>query len=205
MTLRLDAVTLLCVDCLDANRAQKAIEVCTAQITFGAVKLLTSIDHPGSTPIAPIRSLNEYSTFMLNEVHRHVDTSHMLVVQYDGYVLNADAWDDAFLRYDYIGAPWPNGTVGNGGFSLRSKLLMAHVASYSVPLNGSVRGLVNEDGVICQGLRPQLEANFLFAPLDVALRFSVERGDFPMANVFGFHGFGARDRWRQQQQQRGVR
>ena len=35
--------------------------------------------------------------------------------------------DDKFLEYDYIGAPWNNTYVGNGGFSIRSKDIMLKI------------------------------------------------------------------------------
>lgn len=119
-----------------------------------------------------------------------VKTSHFLTVQWDGWVLDAQAWDPAFLDYDYIGAPWhwhpPGSQVGNGGFSLRSRRLMEFLAErrkrfrYSYP----------EDDVICRRYRPALEAEgFRFAPVELAFRFSFEHGrpsDFP---TFGYHDF----------------
>ena len=65
---------------------------------------------------------------MLQELHDHISTAHALCIQWDGYVLNAQAWDASFLDYDYIGSVWPQfgdgHRVGNGGFSLRSKRLL---------------------------------------------------------------------------------
>ena len=37
----------------------------------------------------------------------HIQTSHCLLIQSDGFVLFPDKWDDSWLDYDYIGAPWP--------------------------------------------------------------------------------------------------
>lgn len=39
-----------------------------------------------------------------------------------------------FLEYDYVGAPWMNGQVGNGGFSLRKRSKMLEVITASPPL-----------------------------------------------------------------------
>ncbi len=193
---RLDDVTLLCVDGLDPERARVAMDKCEALMSFGDVRLLSAIRYPGAITVRAILSLNEYSKFMLFEAHQHVSTSHALVVQHDGWILNADAWDDEFLKYDYVGAPWLSGRVGNGGFSLRSKKLMEAV-SRLVPPSGNLGGVVNEDAVICVGLRDRLEsAGFKFAPLDVATRFSVEQADCDYGRVFGFHGFRTLERWR---------
>jgi Protein of unknown function (DUF5672) len=65
-----------------------------------------------------------------------VATDFTIVVQWDGFAVNAAAWDERFLRYDYIGAcwiwmwgggrfsHWHGPMVGNGGFSLRSRRLL---------------------------------------------------------------------------------
>jgi hypothetical protein len=91
-----------------------------------------------------------YSQFCLYCLGDFIDTSHCLVVQHDGWVLDAAKWDDAYWQYDYIGAPTPvalvetpkglrftsgydweirgpenvKGLILNGGFSLRSKRLL---------------------------------------------------------------------------------
>jgi hypothetical protein len=79
-------------------------------------------------PIAPLRSSAAYSDFLLTGLVDHVDTTHCLVAQWDGHLLDAERWQDAFLDYDYIGASWPQfddgHDVGNGGFSLRTRRLM---------------------------------------------------------------------------------
>ena len=43
-------------------------------------------------------SRDAYSRFVLKRLLPHVDTPHVLLVQWDGYVVNADAWDAAFAR-----------------------------------------------------------------------------------------------------------
>lgn len=116
--------------------------------------------------------------------------SHILFFQYDGWVLDGAAWQDEWLQYDYIGAPWPwkpaDQNVGNGGFSLRSVALMKYLAEhpdeFPVPTNSP------EDAVLCQYYRPALEmCGFSWAPLHVAEKFSVERGPW-RTGTFGFHG-----------------
>lgn len=187
--LHLPSVTLLCIDCVDAPRAARAIDRCTSVAQFGAVKFLTSIviDRPDVRRIAPIRTLDEYSSFMLKKSYAFVDTEHMLVVQHDGFITSPAAWSDEFLSYDYVGAPWMNGLVGNGGFSLRTRRLMRRVSELIdvVPLRHS-----NEDEVVCLTLCNALERDgFKFAPTDVAARFSVEHNDaLKKGDTFGFHG-----------------
>ena len=52
-----------------------------------------------------------------------ISTPFVLVIQWDGYIVDPSAWANAFRKYDYVGAVVHDkrGTfVGNGGFSLRS-------------------------------------------------------------------------------------
>lgn len=76
------------------------------------VKLFTSkeIRRPKSeleiVKIAPLNSLKAYSDFIIYQLHKHVDSLHVLIVQWDGFIINSSHWDNRFLEYDYIGAPF---------------------------------------------------------------------------------------------------
>jgi hypothetical protein len=136
--------------------------------------------------IGHIGSRVEYSRFMLRELADHIETSHALCVQWDGYVIEGRSWDDRFLNFDYIGAVWPQFSdghnVGNGGFSLRSRKLLE--ACRSLPLSGKEP----EDIVIGRNCRAHLEKQGLrFAPVQVARRFAFERTQ-AQGDEFGFHG-----------------
>lgn len=132
----------------------------------------------------------DYSRRMLQQMCDFVQTEFALVIQWDGYVLNPDAWDDTFLEYDYIGARWvfdDGKNVGNGGFSLRSRRLLEILKSAHANTIGAENE--NEDEAICRRLRPWLEREHAvrFAPEPIADRFSIERvGINP--RPFGFHG-----------------
>ncbi len=178
--LSLPDVTLLGVDGANSDRLHKAITHCTKDIDFGVVVCLTDI---------PLKSKEEYSEWIFRHTHEHVQTSHVLICQHDGYVMNASSWNKEWLQYDYIGAPWwyrDGMDVGNGGFSLRSRRLMEAVSKMQPKTTHP------EDHVICRVLRPELERmGFKFAPGEVAERFSVEGYNQPGAKYtdqFGFHG-----------------
>ena len=194
--LSLPQVTLCCVDSTPRLPwALKALQRCLEQVSFGDAILCT--DHAslqGQTlpdgvrwvEIAPLRSIEAYSEFMIKGLAEHVRTSHVLIVQWDGFVLNAAAWRNEFLEVDYIGAPWHHipdpWTVGNGGFSLRSRrLLQALQDPAIVPTHP-------EDLCICKTYRAHLETKGLrFAPVALAAQFAVEDGALS-EQVFGFHG-----------------
>ena len=198
--LELPQVTLCCVDARNHVLALRALTRCRSRIRFARTIFLTDaipadVRVPQGIeviPIGPISSHEAYSRIILKGLYPHVTTSHVLIVQWDGYVAHSGAWTDEFLEADYLGAPWPdaNGvyTVGNGGFSLRSRKLLEALQDNRFPL------LTNtEDVTICRLHRPRLESEFAitFGPVDLAQRFSFEMDARPAiqgTKTFGFHG-----------------
>lgn len=197
--LQLPTVTLMCIDCVDVNRAIAVVEHCKTLCDFGDVKVLTSCptDYP-HTKIMPLNSLVEYSIFMLTRCNQYIETEHVLIVQRDGWILNPNSWDDSWLQYDYV-APVFNqyDIVGSGGFSLRSKKLMDSIASWVPYWDGTPDGANSiqdqlgyyEDGVI--SFSEQLKAMYNYAPVSVANQFA-QGGNMNLDNYvefpFGFHG-----------------
>ena len=191
--LPLPDLTLVCVDTRTPNLALAALQRCMAQVQFGRVLLFSD---PALVPAPPqgievvplaIDSVAAYSHFMLRGLDAHINTSHLLVVQWDGYLLDAAHWDPAFLQCDYIGAPLrgepPARRVGNGGFSLRSKALLRALQDSALVINHP------EDTCICHVNRERLERvhNIRFATPELADQFAYERVQ-PSGPTFGFHG-----------------
>jgi len=135
----------------------------------------------------PIASGADYSRFVLREMPLHIATSHVLVTQWDGFVVDGRAWRDEFLEYDYIGAPWidapDHARVGNGGFSLRSRRLL------QAGRDARIVECHPEDVALCRTYRRMLEQDHgvRFAPLAVARRFAFEN-ERPSGPTLGFHG-----------------
>ena len=194
--LKLPEVTLCAVDCAYHDLAARALRSTLAQCEFGAALFLSDRDCgvPGVrfVPIDGITSLAAYSNFVVHRLHEHVRTGHVLVIQHDGYVLNAGAWDPQFLHYDYIGPAvrLPDGRAGGiGGFSLRSrKLLQALRDDPVIRTYDAFREPCAEDVAICCLFRDRLEARhgIRFAPGDLADRFAAE-AIAPTTRTFGFH------------------
>lgn len=190
-------VSLICVDTRHPDQAWWAIERCRASLAFAATDFFCPAGwappHPHADagvvlhPIAAIHGIEGYNRFMLTGLADHVRTSHVLVMQWDGFVSEPDRWSPDFLQWDYIGAPWYHGgsagSVGNGGFSLRSRKLLQALREIDHPDTREP-----EDMAICVTLRPLLESRhgIRFAPLEVAQRFACEYG--PFRRAFGFHG-----------------
>jgi hypothetical protein len=191
--LQLPHVTLVAIDTRTPAVAAASLERSLATAAFARSVLFTHGVSPGAfgprievVDIAPITSGAGYSAFVLHELPRHVHSSHALVTQWDGFAVDAAAWHDSFLQYDYIGAPWPDRpaavSVGNGGFSLRSKRLLDALAVTAWPDEHP------EDVALCVTHRAELEALGLrIAPPEVARRFAFENA-VPRGPVFGFHG-----------------
>jgi len=153
-----EKITLVSVTGLpDAAGAAMALQLSLAQMPGARALLCSPRMPPDLAPgiahraIAPL-NYHEYGWFMMFALWRVVQTEFALVVQEDGWVVDAGNWQDAFFDYDYIGAPihlaridgpqgtyWRNGfewaedmarpghvvtPVQNGGFSLRSRRFM---------------------------------------------------------------------------------
>jgi hypothetical protein len=210
MKKKLDNVTLLGIDCVDIDRLTLAANICQENFEFADVKLLTSIEsneHKNIVNIDPIKNIDEYSLFMISRLHEFVDTEFVLIFQYDGFILNPNAWTDEFLKYDYIGSPWlvqdwslrfgftkeMIGTmmVGNGGFCIRSKKLIQFTSQLHEA--GNLEKYNPEDIAICLWNKDLIEKNgFKIAPVSLAKKFGFE-GENDESDKwngqFGFHGF----------------
>ena len=208
--IKLKSVTLLGIDCVNLERLKQAIEICLNHLEFAEVKILTSLPSKNFNniyKIDPLNSTQEYSSFVINELYKYVDTPQVLIVQYDGFILNHNAWTDEFLKYDYLGAPWlvadwsvdkynfpvellGKYVVGNGGFSLRSKKLLSLTAQLSK--QGKLEKYHPEDVAICVYYRDLMEKQGIkFPPIDLAKQFSFEgegSDNYAWNGQFGFHG-----------------
>ena len=138
-----------------------------------------------------------------------------MIIHSDGYAVNADAWTDSFLDYDYIGATWDDGVVGNGGFCLRSRKLYDVLIARDIPYDTESYGNINmpnihtlqndlpkipEDVIICRLWKDifEKEDNLKFAPYEIADRWSVENPSIIspwtgkenpwLGRSLGFHG-----------------
>jgi len=192
----LPEVTLCAIDTRSPTLALAALQRSMASIGFARALLLGHCDLGEQAgdgieriDIGPIESLSAYSDFMLSRLLPWVETSHVLVVQWDGFVADAARWDPAFLEVDYLGGrrrKAPEGHfVGNGGFSLRSRRLLQALQ------DPQIAGRLHhpEDICISQTLRTDLERRhgIVYGSLEMARRFSYEN-EVVSHQCFGFHG-----------------
>ena len=150
-------VDLMIVNTQDHNIAQKTLAYCAKFFEFNNIIMIsdTKINYENFTSIKIDRfeNIHGYSDFCLRLID-YVESDHLLLVQDDGHIINPSLWDENFLNYDYIGAPWPTSNnwlkrfkkydndvykvlksnikqnrVGNGGFSLRSSKFLEFTVS----------------------------------------------------------------------------
>lgn len=191
--IELPQVTLAAVTSINLQQTKKAMEYSCKKIRFGDV-LFLSHKKPFLLPenirweaIAEMKGIQAYNRFLLYDLWKYIKTDYVLLNHYDGYVVNPHLWDDRFLDYDYIGAPWPSENcpeeridergqicrVGNG-VSLRSKELLKFMDKYQIPFE-PYKGTYSEDVLICVKNRYRLEAAGLkIAPLELAMKFGYE-------------------------------
>ncbi len=193
--LQLPDVTLCCVDTVNHALALRALARSRSDIAFARTVFLThglpaAVTVPAGIEVVDIPSLrtrDDYSWFVLKSLVGHIATSHVLLVQWDGFVVNPAAWDPAFLACDYLGAKWfwhdDGMRVGNGGFSLRSRWLLQALQDPRIVL------VEAEDVTIGRAFRPLLEQEhgIRFASEELADRFAFEAA-YPIGSPFGFHG-----------------
>jgi len=191
MRLALPDVTLCAVTCINHELTVRSMLKCLEQCSFADVVLLTdkAVDAPFRVEVIPTFEGHYYSPMVCRNLTHYTASSHNLLVQYDSYITEPAAWNDAFLDYDYIGAKWPwhpeGRRVGNSGFCLRSKKLLDMMAEMPLPPAGQFV----DDTYFCHTIREPLEKVYgvKFAPEEVADQFSYERHR-PDQPTFGFHG-----------------
>lgn len=195
MGLNLRSVTLVMVETQAHHLAKLAIDDCIKHADFGDILIFT--DKPDEIPVpgATYVHVENWSTkldwcrYLWFEVPKHVNTDQTLHIQWDSWIYDPTVWQDEWLKYDFIGAPWWYNiyNVGNTGFCLKSRYLMDWILEHRLkyPVTTSA-----EDALLCRRYRPQLEAEgcFLWAPEEVAFDFSFEcvrrSADH---RTFGFH------------------
>ncbi|MBA3776743.1 MAG: hypothetical protein H0X11_09935, partial [Betaproteobacteria bacterium] len=96
--LTLPGVTLVCIDTVNHALALRALMKSRAAINFARTLFLTDALPNGvaASPgvdivtISPLTSRDHYSRFVLKQLLPFVETTHLLLVQCDGYAVNPE-------------------------------------------------------------------------------------------------------------------
>lgn len=191
--LKLPQITLIALTNKDFEGHKKALDKSCEGIEFGATKIIWD---------ESIKSIDDWNYKVLYELWRYVRTDYAILFHADGHVINPDMWRDEFLKYDFVGAPFPlprwkgefedeEGNVVRVGNSVSLRSLRLMNAPWNFDLEWkSYYGNTNEDGFLCCHNRRKLEKEGMkFAPLEVAKHFSKEH-EIPEnkgIKTFAFH------------------
>ncbi len=208
-------IDLICIDTLQPEEAFKSLLICNHFFEFGKMIMVSNSVIPNSNRhnikhyhIEHITK-KEYSDYCFH-MSDYSDNDFVLIVQHDGFICNPKLWDDDFLKFDYLGAPFNNfamsicsdqfmespcyNSVGNGGFSLRSKKLL----NFMKFISNLPRIREEEDIVLCiQYYNLAKSMGIKFADKNLSHKFSYEsdmKADrwitteyFDPIKQFGFH------------------
>ena len=208
-------LTIACVATRGVEKGAAALAYSISSIKFGKAILFSHYKPWNLSPkirhyqINPFNSVEEWGYFVIYQLYQYIDTSHVLLIHPDGFVVNPESWSDDFMKYDYIGAPWlfpkdnfsyrsKSGEIVRVGNSVSIRSLAILKAPTSLGLKWeSYFGFYHEDGFLCAQYYDYLSARgFTYAPVELAYKFSVERelSDHPnKLNSFVFHDWIAKN------------
>lgn len=192
--LQLPNVTLIALSGIGhkADENADALRKSCERVEFGAVKYIQ---------LGNVVDISSWNRAIIFDLPKYVETDFALLIHGDGYVIHPECWNNRWLEYDYIGAPWPlpgddysyRDEAGNlvrvgNSVSLRSKKLLDLVATRPMQFH---HGNNNEDGQICCWNRNWLESQGCkFAPVSMAVHFSKEHTideNRDIKKTFAFH------------------
>src|SRR3990167_9310002 len=200
-------IDLVAVACTKVPETIEALRKSQSKFNFSRTILFTHEDiKVDGIEVIKIDKLDYkgYNEFVAMKLWQHIGSDYIILVQNDGYVTDASQWTNEFMKYDYIGAPWPipeddktyrtpSGRlvrVGNGGFSLRSRKLLRAPTILGLEFTDNGSGFWHEDGFLCVHSRDVLEKNGIkFAPVELAAHFSTELQVPETRKSFGGHKY----------------
>lgn len=212
--LQLPQVTLVAMTSVNIKETIQAMEYSMRGIEFGDAVLITH-KKPFRLPkniryshTSELTDIDAFNYKMVYELGDHIHTDYAMIVHADGFIVHPEMWRDEFLKYDYIGAPWPlpkegdtttyrdkDGNICRVGNSvgIRSKRLMDYPKKADIPWEGEYaygKMWYHEDGFICCKIKHILEAEGMqIAPLEVAKYFGHEHmiPEIEGITPFAFH------------------
>ena len=193
--MKLDNITLVCFGSRNQYDACiKAIEYSCREISFNSVYLFSDKDlkiadkRIENIVVTTFNSVSEWGKFIIFELYQYIKTPYIFLIHEDGFIVNPNQWRDDFLKYDYIGAPWPKSNdgysyispkgkqirVGNS-VSIRSKKILELPSKLKLDWDDAHLSMFHEDGFLCVQHHETLVNNGIsFAPYELACHFARE-------------------------------
>ena len=159
--LKLNNVTLVMIDSLDDYCDKSNIRMATMsrilpkileEVEFGDILSINPfnknkhlIDKKIEQKVwnrnsSEIHHINWYCEFVVSKLPYLINTDYYLIMQWDGFIVDTNYWNDDFYKFDYIGG---GHSLLNGGFSLRKTETMKNIVEIGNPQ--SLVGVSSED------------------------------------------------------------
>jgi hypothetical protein len=218
----MNSVSITCIDSLNyietITALKSTIKTVKDKVNLTKIYWFSDIDFPDTIeiPVVWVKInrikcyIEEYNFITLKLVPHIVTEDFNLIIHGDGFAVNPDAWDNVFFEYDYIGAAWGDGFVGNGGFSLRSRKLYDAILDLNINystsqfpeeilntptffvIDSNGNKFTPEDTILCRIYKNILSQDYgvKWAPVSIADRFSIESNMHSewLGLSLGFHG-----------------
>lgn len=214
-SINLPSLTLVAVATRDVIATYKALKYSSSQINFKEILLISDFNPKPSdndikfVKISPFQSIKEWGKFVVFDLHKFIQTSHIMMIHADGFIINPFRWQESFLNYDYIGAPFPLPRdnfsyrdyygniirVGNA-ISIRSKKILELPSKLDLDWEAADQGHYNDDGFLSvQHRHTLLRYGINYAPLSIAKYFSREVTTAENRDIepFAFHKWQGRN------------
>jgi tetratricopeptide (TPR) repeat protein len=186
--LDLPSVTLVCLDCERQALALAALEQSMTRCRFAEVMFFTDrdlgIEELEVIPNFTATTREQRFDFIAHRLASHVSTPHLLLIQWDAFVVNPAAWTDEFLAFDFVAPPASPRAAedANEGIALLSTRLLRALERFAdLPSrwDAAVERITHSDAGSGAELRlapPALGKRFAFADAP------------PSGQPFGFQG-----------------
>lgn len=206
-------ISLVCVTSVSIKASLKALVYSSKKIKFKKILFISNIlpDNFENFKNVNFVKINEtfnntkeWGRFIIFDLYKYIETDYICLIHDDGFIVNPDSWSENFLKYDYIGAPWPIPKkkydkffrdsdnklirVGNS-VSIRSKKLLELPSQLGLQWTDPY-GYFHEDGFLCvQNRKILIDNGIKFAGFHDSLLFSREKTLINNINIkpFAFH------------------
>jgi len=131
MKINLSNITLVVIDDLKDLPTEKniryvildkVIKYAKAHIDFFDIKVFSPLNGFQKQ----FANGSEYSKWVIETLPYEIESEYYLIMQWDGFIINPNKWNNDFFKYDYLGG---GNSLQNGGFSLRKASKMRKLSN----------------------------------------------------------------------------
>src|ERR1700747_756882 len=104
--MKLPDVTLYMFESKSPKDGAAVFNYCMKQIEYGHYLFVSDQPRPANLNNSvrfiqsSLTNLQGSALFVINELHKHINTTHALIVHIDGFPINSSLWKPEFMQYD---------------------------------------------------------------------------------------------------------